>query len=81
MQRILSAHLWRTIKAQASKSRNRKVAVAYVTKDLIGFATDSPAALSALVFLSDDPFSPPVELTGGALPLPQQVLIYVQSHV
>ena len=37
MQHILSTHLWRTIKAQASKSRCRKVAVAYVTKDLIGF--------------------------------------------
>ena len=49
MQRILRAHLWRTVKAQASKSRCRKAAVAYVTKDLIGLRKGDTLVMDASV--------------------------------
>lgn len=37
MQRVLSSDLWKTIRAQAQKARRRKAAIAYVTRDLVGF--------------------------------------------
>ena len=37
MQKILSNGLWKTIRAQARKAKRRKTAIAYVTKDLIGY--------------------------------------------
>lgn len=37
MQKVLSSDLWKTVRAQAQKSRCRKAAIAYVTKDLIQF--------------------------------------------
>lgn len=37
MQRVLSSGLWTAIRAQAQKARRRKVAIAYVTRDLVGF--------------------------------------------
>jgi hypothetical protein len=37
MQRVLSKELWKEIRAYASRARRRKVAISYVTNDLIGF--------------------------------------------
>jgi hypothetical protein len=37
MQKVLSSDLWKTVKAQARKARLRKVAIPYVTQDLLGF--------------------------------------------
>ncbi len=54
MQHVLSNHLWREIRSVAAKSKHRQAAIAYVTRDLIGFRrgdvliTDaSPTAVSA----------------------------------
>ena len=37
MQRVLSSDLWKAIRAQAQKARRRRAAIAYVTRDLVGF--------------------------------------------
>lgn len=37
MQNILSSKLWRVIRTHAALAKRREVAIAYVTKDLIGF--------------------------------------------
>jgi hypothetical protein len=37
MHKVLSHHLWKRISAVARKSKYRQAAIAYVTKDLIGF--------------------------------------------
>lgn len=37
MQRVLSSDLWTAIRAQARKAHRRKAAIAYVTRDLVGF--------------------------------------------
>lgn len=37
MQRVLSSDLWKAIRAQAQKAQRRRVAIAYVTRDLVGF--------------------------------------------
>ena len=37
MQKVLSTDLWKAIRTAARKARQRKAAIAYVTRDLIGF--------------------------------------------
>ena len=37
MQKVLSSDLWKVVEAQARKARLRKVAIPYVTQDLLGF--------------------------------------------
>ncbi len=37
MQKVLSSDLWKAVRAQARKAQCRKVAIAYVTQDLVGF--------------------------------------------
>src|SRR5882724_545866 len=37
MQKVLSRDLWKSIRVLARKSRQRKAAIAYVTRDLVGF--------------------------------------------
>lgn len=37
MQKVLSTDLWKTVRMQARKARQRKAAIAYVTRDLVGF--------------------------------------------
>ncbi len=37
MQKVLSSDLWKTVRVQARKARQRKAAIAYVTRDLVGF--------------------------------------------
>lgn len=37
MHRVLTADIWQEVKKRAARAKNRKVAIAYVTKDLIGF--------------------------------------------
>jgi len=37
MQQILSANLWKIVRQQALQASHRKAAIAYVTRDLIGF--------------------------------------------
>jgi phosphatidylserine/phosphatidylglycerophosphate/cardiolipin synthase-like enzyme len=37
MQRVLSSGLWTAIRAQAQRAHRRKAAIAYVTRDLVGF--------------------------------------------
>lgn len=37
MQKVLSTDLWKAVRAQARKARQRKAAIAYVTRDLVGF--------------------------------------------
>lgn len=38
MQQVLSSELWKRVRAQAQKAKRRKAAIAYVTRDLIGFS-------------------------------------------
>lgn len=47
MQRVLSHRLWQTIKHVATKSKCRKAAVAFVTRDLIGFRKDDVLVVDA----------------------------------
>lgn len=47
MLRVLSSELWTAVKAQASKARRRKAAIAYVTQDLIGFCKDDILVVDA----------------------------------
>lgn len=47
MQRILSNDLWKSVRAQARQSRQRKAAIAYVTRDLVGFRKDDVLVLDA----------------------------------
>jgi len=37
MQKVLSSDLWKTVQVLARKARQRKAAIAYVTRDLLGF--------------------------------------------
>lgn len=37
VNRVLTSDIWQEVKKQAAKATNRKAAIAYVTKDLIGF--------------------------------------------
>lgn len=47
MQRVLSNELWKVIRSQARKARQRKAAIAYVTRDLIGFRKGDELILDA----------------------------------
>jgi hypothetical protein len=47
MQRVLSTGLWKEIKAIAVAAKRRRVAVAYVTQDLIGFKKGDVLVLDA----------------------------------
>jgi hypothetical protein len=47
MQRVLSNELWKVIRSQARKARQRKAAVAYVTRDLLGFRRGDELVLDA----------------------------------
>jgi hypothetical protein len=47
MQKVLSPDLWKTVKIQARKAQQRKVAIAYVTSDLIGFRKGDVIVLDA----------------------------------
>ena len=48
MQNVLSSDLWKTIRAQAKKSRQRKAAIAFVTRDLVGFRKDDTLVVGAI---------------------------------
>lgn len=69
LHRDLAIRTWALLRSAGLASRVRS----------LGFQTDS-LGLSALVFLSPSHFSAPVEIFGGGLPLPEEVLLYVQSH-
>jgi hypothetical protein len=47
MQKVLSNDLWKSVRAQARQSRQRKAAIAYVTRDLVGFRKDDVLVLDA----------------------------------
>jgi hypothetical protein len=47
MQKVLSSDLWQTIRAQAKKSRQRKAAIAFVTRDLVGFRKEDTLVVDA----------------------------------
>lgn len=49
MQRVLSNELWKVIRSQARKARQRKAAIAYVTRDLIGFRKGDQLVVDASV--------------------------------
>ena len=47
MQKLLSRDLWKAIRAQARQSRRKKAAIAYVTRDLVGFSKGDVLILDA----------------------------------
>lgn len=47
MQRVLSTDLWKTVRAQSRKARHRRAAIAYVTRDLVGFGRDDVLIVDA----------------------------------
>ncbi len=47
MQKVLSTDLWKTVNLQARKSRQRKAAIAYVTRELVGFRRDDVLVVDA----------------------------------
>jgi phosphatidylserine/phosphatidylglycerophosphate/cardiolipin synthase-like enzyme len=47
MQRVLSSDLWAEIRKRARASKSRKGAIAYVTRDLIGFRKDDTLVVDA----------------------------------
>jgi hypothetical protein len=47
MQNVLSSDLWKTVRVQARKARQRKAAIAYVTRDLVGFRKEDVLIVDA----------------------------------
>lgn len=47
MQRILSTDLWKQVRAKAAKAKRRDAAIAFVTRDLIGFKTGDRLVVNA----------------------------------
>lgn len=47
MQRILSTDLWKQVRAKAAKAKRRQAAIAFVTRDLIGFKSGDRLVVSA----------------------------------
>lgn len=50
MQKVLSSELWKTVRANARRAQCRKAAIAYVTRDLVGFRKGDTLIVNASTY-------------------------------